>query len=98
MITSEEKISRMHGLFGSVDDKCKNCRNFTSGYVNGLLVHKCIVYGVSHSASTDWRVNFQACGMFNQNWAGDPVRKVLAARAAGIQTDDPLEGQIEMEL
>jgi len=55
-----DKFGRYH-----LQEACKHCSNFQIWNYRGKKYFKCERYGLSHSISTDWRANWQACGMFN---------------------------------
>ena len=58
------KIDKMHFLYGKTPgEKCKDCFHLIGG-VNEY--RKCEIYGISASASTDWRLSWDACGLWNK--------------------------------
>lgn len=52
-------------VYGSVDDKCKNC-NHLRRYQYSKAFYKCGIAdpGSKTGPSGDWRANYQACGKF----------------------------------
>ena len=58
------KIELMHARFGKSEHKCRECCHFGE-YMRSKKYFKCAVYGLSASEATDWRANYQACGLFN---------------------------------
>jgi hypothetical protein len=52
----------MHARHGAAEGRrCKDCRWLVEHDYKGRY-YKCLLYGVSSSAATDWRVNYPACG------------------------------------
>lgn len=90
---NERKIDAMHKLFGEGPALCKDCDHFISGTYHDKRLHKCALYGITHSDATDWRLSYKACGMFNRspddNWI--PVLKRLKQ---ATETIDQLPGQL----
>ena len=63
---NERKIQAMHKRFGTCGVfRCKDCDHLISGKYHDKWYHKCELYGLTHSEATDWRVSYQACGMYN---------------------------------
>lgn len=92
------KIDEMHRRFGVLSDKrCEDCDNLIKGYCGNTFVRKCTVYGATHSEASDWRKKYIACGMFNKEWKGYPIIRVL--KNSGVQKVElpPIEGQMTME-
>ncbi len=89
-----KKIERMHNMFGkTVGHKCYECSNFVSGRYHDKILHKCSVYGLTHSEASDWRLKYDACGMFNKEYEGVPIiRRNTKEEKAKIQ----VEGQTEL--
>lgn len=85
------KIDLMHRQFGKVLGKvCKNCSNLcTNSY--DKTYYKCSVYGISKSEATDWRLKYQACGMYNRKYKGTPVVRMVRPEK---DEDVILEGQV----
>ena len=93
-----KKIDAMHAHFGVVPDKvCKDCSNFIHGRYRTRTISKCTVYGATHSEASDWRMKYVACGMFNKEWNGNPIIRVLP-RNGGFREADfkPMEGQVSI--
>lgn len=56
-----EKLLSVYGT--TWGEKCKDCAHL--GYFNfGKKYYKCTKTKYTNSESTDWRVNWQACGLF----------------------------------
>lgn len=65
----DDKIKRMHLAYGKglCDKKCGQCKMFLrEAYHNGRY-KKCIKYGQSRGAGTDWKVSYPACGLFDED-------------------------------
>lgn len=58
-------IDGMYQLFGRGNGKCKNCSHLCS-YTANRTWYKCEIWGVSSSESSDWRLSYDACGLFNR--------------------------------
>ena len=61
------RLRSMHSLYGIREDqKCGNCANFVrlTGYAGTYF--KCELTKWTHGAKTDWRVNWTACGKFQE--------------------------------
>lgn len=85
------KIDLMHREFGfSPGNKCKTCDNYWRGRYHDYMYSKCTVYGVTNSAASDWSGRYDACGMYNKEYnGGDMIRMVRP----GSALEEPLEGQ-----
>ena len=69
------RIKLMHQLFGKIPDKqCKTCNNLVTVTANRRY-NKCRCYSQSHSASSDWRQKWTACGLYNKEYDGSPVKE-----------------------
>lgn len=87
------KIDLMHNQFGfSPGHKCKECSHFSREKYHDYAYSKCAVYGQTQSAASDWSGRYDACGMFNKEYnGGDIIRLVRPSRNSIINV--PLEGQ-----
>lgn len=63
----------------------------------GDLLRKCTVYGATHSAATDWRKKYEACGLFNQPYNGAAVIDILKCSSKKVEDLQPIDGQMVME-
>lgn len=90
------KIDAMHERFGRHDGICKECGNLECYYQNGRYYYKCKVYGNSRSAATDWRLSWDACGMYNSLWTGRTIIELLKSESKKEPILPP-EGQITFE-
>ena len=92
------KIDEMHRRFGELPDKrCEDCSNLIQGRYNTKYLRKCTVYGATHSEASDWRKKYTACGMFNKEWTGYPIIRVLK-HSGRTKVDIPeIIGQVRLE-
>ena len=63
-----------------------------------MYLRKCTVYGATHSEASDWRKKYVACGMYNKDWKGPEIIRLINSGPRERDQIMPLEGQIEMEL
>lgn len=89
------KIELMYRLFGHCNGhSCGECSNLIEKR-RDRVYRKCIVYGVTNSEASDWAKRWNACGMFNLNYSGNPIISVVRKKNDfGI----PMDGQMEMRL
>ena len=96
---TERKIQAMHKRFGTCGVlQCRDCSHLISGEYHDKRYHKCELYGLSHSEATDWRLSYQACGMYNvpQDMAWfTPLFEQIKHDPKIFQ---PLDGQIRLEV
>ena len=84
------KIDLMHREFGVCPGKkCQYCDNLIVQQANRRY-YKCEVYGVTDSEASDWRMSYDACGMYNKVYNGNPVIRMVKGYPA---PPEPLEGQ-----
>ncbi len=61
------KIDAMHYHHGtSPGNKCRDCCNLVGGEYHDKHYYKCEAYGLTHSEASDWRLRYDACGLFNK--------------------------------
>ena len=90
----KRKIEAMHERFGALPDKrCEECSNLIQGKYHGIHLRKCTVYGATHSAASDWRKKYVACGMYNTEYTGRPIIELLKSAAKTVD-DAPIDGQV----
>jgi hypothetical protein len=59
-----ERLQQMHRVHGrNKDHQCGECVHLLRMEKNKAYF-KCKEYGVSNGAATDWRMKFEACGLF----------------------------------
>ena len=84
------KIELMHSMFGRSGSKCKDCSHFSEHQLSRKYF-KCDVYGESASEATDWRANYQSCGLFNKFTAYENVYKMAKTERSEI-----VDGQLSI--
>lgn len=86
----------MHHLFGKDEmHKCKECDHLITVTENRRW-NKCKAYGISSSSSTDWRLKWTACGLYNKPYAGDvPIFELKKHMTKPIE-DDQIDGQMSI--
>ena len=95
------KIDLMHRQFGKCDGHtCRECSNLQHVRPCDRSLTKCRIYGDTSSAASDWAQRWQACGMFNKQWSGKPIiRLVRPTRQEKEEMQrEPIEGQLRMEV
>ncbi len=89
------KIDAMHERFGQHEGKCIDCGNLKCR-VYDKRYYKCAVYGISSSTATDWRLSWDACGMYNTLWTGRPILDLIKHESKREPILPP-EGQLELD-
>lgn len=95
------KLELMHRQFGRCETHvCGECIHLVSERYHDKTYRKCKVYGLTNSEASDWAKRWTACGMFNKAYAGRPIINLVRPekKNADIALDEPLEGQMEMEV
>lgn len=94
---TERKIFAMHKRFGTCGVfRCKDCDHLIGGKYHDKQLYKCELYGLTHSEATDWRLSYQACGMYNMPQNMDRwVPMIEQIRHAPKGQEPPIEGQID---
>ena len=89
------KIELMHHTFGKGPEGCRcgQCSNFKRHFYHTRYYSKCKVYGETHSEASDWAQKHIACGMFNKEWAGNPIINLVRKGATGKAEAPPPAGQ-----
>jgi len=91
------KIELMHRQFGITEGKtCKDCSNLHKREWSRRY-YKCRVYGMSQAESTDWRLSYNACGLFNKEWHGGEIVRLVHSTFDRVYEDQPIEGQYTFE-
>ncbi len=87
------KIELMYKTFGKCEGHtCSECSNLETWRISDRVVRKCAVYGLTYSEASDWAKRHQACGMFNKEWHGNNIIKLVRPDNSKIQIEE-LEGQ-----
>lgn len=89
------KHDKMYAMFGvNAEHKCRECCNFIFIRPTERRHSKCAVYGITHSAASDWNGRKEACGMYNREWTGRAIIELPGREKPESRCD----GQIEMEV
>jgi hypothetical protein len=92
------KIEAMYQFFGRYTGKefqqCKDCCNFIRKQYNHTY-RKCLIYGDTDSEATDWKASYEACGMFNTEYAGNRIIDILK-RSPKPKDNEPIKGQLTL--
>lgn len=93
------KIAAMHTLFGNLaGHTCGECRHFISGTYHDRILQKCDLYGLTHSAASDWIKRWPACGLFNRDYHGRPViTQLRRLQPAKSPTEITVPGQMRFD-
>lgn len=90
-MTYVKKIDMMHSMFGRIEGhSCKECSNLRGSPGD---YYKCNVYGSSFSESTDWVQKWTACGLFNKDYDGIPIKEIVKRQGRRNMLDVQTEGQ-----
>lgn len=91
---ADRKIAAMHREYGKdIAHRCADCPNLCIHATTSHTLYKCIAYGVSASAATDWRKRWTACGLYGKTLAIDCVPLIRRLTRTKRQ-EEPLDGQI----
>lgn len=86
-------MQKIFGVCGG--HTCGECSNLVEWRYHDKTLRKCKVYGMTHSAASDWAKRYLACGMLNKAYTGNPIiGLVKPARTK----QEALEGQISLEV
>jgi len=94
------KIDAMWRKFGGGprDTQCRTCEHCVKYSPTDRHYWKCRLYGVTGGESTDWRLYWPACGMYNREPVEDvPVIEQLKHLPRAWITRQEIEGQMTME-
>ena len=89
-------IDHMHEAFGLAVGTCRDCSHLIAHRSNKTW-YKCEVYGESSCESSDWRLKYQACGMYNQEFKGTPLKDILK-HMPRPKVVEQVDGQIKLQL
>lgn len=88
------KITAMHRVYGQDDaHKCADCSNLCIYVTSSRTHYKCMAYGVSASAATDWTKKWAACGLYGKPLDADHVPLIKRLTRTKRQKK-PIDGQI----
>ena len=95
------KIDLMQKFFGICEGHtCGECSNLVEEPYHGKMYRKCKVYGLTHSAASDWAKRWLACGKFNTPYHGRRI--ILLVTRARTNKEEAqrieLEGQMKLEV
>ncbi|MEG2623512.1 MAG: hypothetical protein RSC06_11490 [Clostridia bacterium] len=95
---ADRKIAAMHKAYGKdYYHKCDACCNLTRRRF-GKTYFKCVAYGESNCSATDWNAGFPACGLFGKPFNGFRPMVEQLKRQPKVNTSEPVDGQIKMEV
>ena len=91
---ADRKIAAMHREYGKdIAHKCVNCQNLCIYVTTSHTRYKCIAYGASASAATDWAKRWTACGMYGKPLPDFHVPIMVQLKCTRRQ-EKPIDGQI----
>lgn len=90
------KIESMYQWSGGTDYRhtCYECRNCLRVKRRGRQVYKCLVYGCTDTAETDWKEFNIACRFYNQIHRGEPLMKMYTGKK---QESSDIPGQMSLD-
>ena len=93
-----KKIDAMHHFYGydHLDRKCVDCDHMLRCEYHGRVYYKCTVYGLSHSEATDWRKNYDACGLVDHDFPEHYNRVIDILKSKPIREEEQIPGQISV--
>ena len=92
------KIHAMHRMYGPdpLGRICADCPHLVKR-VRDKTYYKCVLYGASNSAATDWAKKWQACMLIDHSPEPDNFQPVVERLKHMPKEDEPLEGQMTIE-
>lgn len=72
---------------------CQECKNLICVEAGKRKVYKCLAYGHTGSAATDWKASYMACRRFNQPV---PERPLIETGEQPQNSEEELPGQISI--
>ena len=89
-------IDKMYQLYGiESGKKCGECKHFLRQIYKGKTYFKCGLYGESNSSSTDFRLSYEACGLYNKTRDPKHDRPVKDVRVRK-EDDEQIDGQMSL--
>lgn len=93
------KIDLMHQKFGVKEGyKCRDCNHLVSGRYHDKVLHKCSVYGMTHSEASDWRLKYTACGLFGCATDVSNIIQCVKRKPLRNEKDTPIELDGQMQI
>lgn len=91
----DKKIAAMHKTYGrGWGYKCSDCPWLHKTRDGKKVLYKCVAYGESSSAASDWVKKWEACGLINKSLPN--ITMVRRLKNAAKPTDEPIKGQLDM--
>jgi hypothetical protein len=59
-------------------------------------LRKCKVYGITSSEASDWANKYEACGMFNKEWNGNPIINLVKHSSKKNNEEIHIDGQMSL--
>lgn len=88
------KIDEMHRRFGKRGyGKCADCPHFVRKKWDKVY-RKCGVYGVTNSEATDWTASWNACNLYDRDYAGPEIVSLWRERPP--EDNKPIPGQMDL--
>lgn len=88
------KITAMHREYGkNTAHRCADCPNLCIHATTSHTRYKCMAYGASASAATDWAKRWTACGLCGKPLPADHV-PLIKRLTRTKQQENPIDGQM----
>ena len=88
------KIDAMHREYGQdAAHKCADCLNLCIYVTSNHTQYKCMAYGASASAATDWAKRWTACGLYGKPLPAEHV-PLIKRLTSTKQQEKPIDGQM----
>ena len=95
----ERKIQAMHRRFGTCGVfHCATCPHLITENYHNHIYYKCKLYGLSHGEATDWRLHYQACGMYGVEQDMSHWTPIVVQIKQGPRLVPTIDGQVGMEV
>lgn len=89
-----KKIAFMHSVFGRERGDCSECKHLEVRSGHQKVYFMCAIYGDSNSTATDWRREWQACGMKNQK--PKTTEPMYTQAKSEKKPEEQIEGQMSL--
>lgn len=91
---ADRKIEAMYREYGKDHaHRCADCPNLCIYVTPSHTLYKCMAYGVSASAATDWTKRWTACGLCGNPLPADHV-PLIKRLTSTKQQGKPIDGQM----